>query len=82
LLVLGVWRHVIERVPLRYDPMYWGAVFPLGMYAVCTFDLIQALDLHFLQWLPPLFGTAAVLAWGLAFGGLLHRVGQWARQRR
>ena len=82
LLVLGVWRYGIKRVPLRYDPMYWGAVFPLGMYAVCTFDLIKALDLHFLQWLPPLFGGAAVLAWALAFAGLLHRVGQWWRQSR
>ena len=32
LLVLGVWRHVYQRFPLEYDPLYWGAVFPLGMY--------------------------------------------------
>ena len=82
LLVLGVWRHVIERVPLRYDPMYWGAVFPLGMYAVCSFDLVTALRLDFLHWLPPVFGAAAVLAWLLAFGGLLHRIGQWLIQSR
>ena len=80
LLVLGVWRYGLQRVPLRYDPMYWGAVFPLGMYAVCTFDLIHALDLPFLHWLPPLFALAAVLAWLVAFGGLLHRVAQWRRQ--
>ena len=80
LLVLGVWRYGLQRVPLRYDPMYWGAVFPLGMYAVCTFDLIHALDLPFLHWLPPLFALAAVLAWVVAFGGLLHRVAQWRRQ--
>ena len=78
LLVLGVWRYGIARVPLRYDPMYWGAVFPLGMYAVCTLDLIRALELPFLAWLPPLFGLAAVLAWVAAFAGLLHRIGQWA----
>jgi hypothetical protein len=23
LLVLGVWRHLIQRFPLRYDPLYW-----------------------------------------------------------
>jgi hypothetical protein len=34
LLVLALWRHVYRRFPLRYDPLYWGAVFPLyGMYA-------------------------------------------------
>lgn len=82
LLLLGVWRYVIRRVPLRYDPMYWGAVFPLGMYAVCTLALARALDLDFLAWLPPLFGAAALLAWVLAFGGLLHRIGRWLRQRR
>jgi tellurite resistance protein TehA-like permease len=79
LLVLGVWRHGIRRFPLRYDPLYWGAVFPLGMYAVCTFDLIAALGLDFMHWLPPLFGAAALLAWALAFAGLLHRIGRWAR---
>ncbi|MFT5826474.1 MAG: tellurite resistance protein TehA-like permease, partial [Yoonia sp.] len=34
LLVLGFWRHVIRRFPLRYDPSYWAMVFPLGMYTV------------------------------------------------
>jgi len=31
LLVLGVWRYLICGVPLAYDPLYWGGVFPLGM---------------------------------------------------
>ena len=31
LVILGIWRHLIRRFPLRYDPLYWGAVFPLGM---------------------------------------------------
>ncbi|MCL4675031.1 MAG: tellurite resistance/C4-dicarboxylate transporter family protein, partial [Pararhodobacter sp.] len=26
LLILGVWRHIYKRFPLRYDPLYWGAV--------------------------------------------------------
>ncbi|MEP6860308.1 MAG: tellurite resistance/C4-dicarboxylate transporter family protein, partial [Deltaproteobacteria bacterium] len=29
LLILGVWRHLVRKFPLRYDPLYWGAVFPL-----------------------------------------------------
>ena len=30
LLILGFWRHVYKRFPLRYDPQYWGMVFPSG----------------------------------------------------
>jgi tellurite resistance protein TehA-like permease len=36
LVILGIWRHIYRKFPLRYDPLYWGAVFPLGMYTVCT----------------------------------------------
>ena len=44
LLAIGVWRHGVERVPIRYDPQYWSLVFPLGMYSVATFRLEAALD--------------------------------------
>ena len=70
LLVLGVWRHVIQRFPLRYDPLYWGAVFPLGMYAVATREMAAALDLPFLAPLPVAAFVAALAAWSLAFVGL------------
>ncbi len=70
LLVLGVWRHLIRRFPLRYDPLYWGAVFPLGMYTVATKQMAVALDLPFLTPLPPVVFAAALAAWTLAFIGL------------
>jgi hypothetical protein len=31
LIELAVWRHLIRRVPLPYDPGLWSMVFPLGM---------------------------------------------------
>ena len=71
LLVLGVWRHIYKRFPLRYDPLYWGAVFPLGMYAACTQQMAHALDLPFLGLLPTVFLFVALSAWSLAFLGLL-----------
>lgn len=72
LVVLGVWRHVYKRVPLRYDPAYWSIVFPLGMYAAGTFQMERALDLPFLMWIPQSFLFIATLAWLIAFGGLLY----------
>jgi tellurite resistance protein TehA-like permease len=74
LLLLGIWRHVYRRFPLRYDPLYWGAVFPLGMYASCTDRMLQAMEFGLLEFLPKLFFGAALLAWTLTFVGLLHDV--------
>lgn len=77
LLVLGVWRHLYKRYPLRYDPLYWGAVFPLGMYAAATHEMALAMDLRFLAALPVIFLYAAFAAWSLAFIGIVVDV--WKR---
>jgi tellurite resistance protein TehA-like permease len=69
LVILGVWRHVYRRFPLRYDPLYWGAVFPLGMYTACTFRLATVLKLDFLRSLPRVFIYIALAAWLTAFIG-------------
>lgn len=77
LLLLGVWRHIYRRFPLRYDPSYWGAVFPLGMYTMCTLEMAKALDLDFLLFIPRTFIFIAGLAWCLTFAGLIHHVASW-----
>ena len=74
LLVLAVWRYLYKRFPLRYDPLYWGAVFPLGMYSASTHEMTHALGLDFLGGVAPVFFYAALAAWAAAFIGLLRRL--------
>ena len=70
LLILGVWRHGYRKFPLRYDPLYWGAVFPLGMYTVCTARLSSAIDAPYLLAVSQVFIYVALAAWGLTAGAM------------
>jgi tellurite resistance protein TehA-like permease len=79
MVAIGVWRHLINRVPLRYHPSYWALVFPLGMYGVATFRMRAAIELDALDWLPKATLAVALFAWAAAFVGLL---GQGLRHRR
>lgn len=72
LFILGIWRHVYKRLPLVYDPQYWGMVFPLGMYTACTFQLSKAINFGHLLLIPRYFIYIALAAWLLAFIGLIR----------
>jgi tellurite resistance protein TehA-like permease len=74
LLLLGIWRHGFERFPFEYDPLYWGAVFPLGMYATSTWQMDRAMEFGFLGGLPRVFLYIALAAWAVTFFGMSRRL--------
>ncbi len=74
LFLLGAWRHIYKRYPLTYHPVYWGLVFPMGMYTVATFRLAEVMKLDFLLLIPQYFIYLALIAWAANIFGLAHRL--------
>ncbi|MGH7181623.1 MAG: tellurite resistance/C4-dicarboxylate transporter family protein [Nitrospiraceae bacterium] len=72
LCLLGAWRHLYKKTPLRYTSQYWSVVFPLGMYTVCTFQLSKVFDVPLLVLIPRVFFYLALGAWIAALTGLLY----------
>jgi tellurite resistance protein TehA-like permease len=79
LLLLMFWRHFWKRHPIRYEPRFWGMVFPLAMYAIATHELAAAERLGFLAPLAEVFGFLALVAWLLTASGLLRTLGRGIR---
>ena len=57
LLLFGIWKHGICRIPITYTPMLWSLVFPLGMYALASLRLSLATDF------PPLRSISLAMVW-------------------
>jgi len=71
LVVLGIWHYLMRGMPFAYDPLYWGAVFPLGMYSVATYHLTKVVEAPFLMRLSQAFMIIALAAWLATLLGFL-----------
>ena len=74
MIAIGIWRHLVRRVPLRYHPSYWAMVFPLGMYGAATYRMNAAIDFGALAWLPKIELVVALCAWTVTFVGLARHL--------
>ena len=79
LVLFGLWKHGLKRVPLSYTPMLWSLVFPLGMYALASLRLGLAAEFAPLRRLAQTMVWVALAAWALTAIGLVAAV--WARAR-
>ncbi len=74
IVILGIWRHIFKQFPFKYHPQYWGMVFPMGMYTVCTIKLSQALDVSFLMVIPSFFVYVAFVGWIIIATAMLYSI--------
>jgi tellurite resistance protein TehA-like permease len=71
LLLFGIWKHGICRVPLTYTPMFWSLVFPLGMYALASLRFSLAADFPPLRPISYSMVWVALAAWVATSAGLV-----------
>ncbi len=76
LFLFGLWKHVINRQPLVYEPILWSFVFPLGMYAVASARLGLAAEFPPLQWISQVMIWVALTAWLAVLVGMVMRIRQ------
>ncbi|MEV5843758.1 DUF488 family protein [Streptomyces sp. NPDC051985] len=78
LLLLGLWRHAVRGVPLRYELGWWNLVFPIGMYAVATHELGRTTGTPWMTSLGRWEVWVAAAVWAVVFAAM---VAAWLRRR-
>jgi tellurite resistance protein TehA-like permease len=82
LLALGVWRHLVRRVPLRYDTALWSLAFPVGMYGVASAELGRVTGTHWLVALGSGEAWVALAVWTVVFVAMLVAGARWLRREQ
>lgn len=74
LVAAGFWRHLVHRIPLRYEAAWWSIVFPLGMYAAAGHDLGVADHLPIVTAVGQYALWPALVAWCLTFAAMVSEL--------
>lgn len=74
LVLISAWKHIIHKIPLRYDPRQWSIVFPIGMYTVASIQLSLAAEFDPLHWISHIMVWVAIIVWSLLMIALFRRV--------
>lgn len=74
LVGVGIWRHIVHRVPLVYESGLWSMVFPLGMYSVAGIYLGRVNALPIVEAIGSGWLWVAVTAWTLTFLAMLRAI--------
>lgn len=80
LLLAGLWRHVLHRIPLRYEATLWSIVFPLGMYGVGAQFLGDVDRLPIVHAIGYAESWVALAAWLTTFVAMLIAIGRTLRR--
>ena len=79
LVLFGLWRHVLRRYPLSFEPRLWSVVFPLGMYTVATYSLGTEQGLGFMVAVARVWLWVGTAAWAATLALMLAHYGRlWA----
>lgn len=81
LVVAMWWRHVHHRVPLHYEPAWWSAVFPLGMYGAASIAVGAAVRLPAASTIGAAEIWLALAVWLVLFAALLAHLARVALGR-
>jgi tellurite resistance protein TehA-like permease len=71
LVAAGWWRHVVHRLPLRYEAAWWSVVFPLGMYGVAGHYIGRADSLPIVRTIGENETWVALAVWAAVFAAML-----------
>jgi tellurite resistance protein TehA-like permease len=82
LVIFGVWRHLVNREPVRYEAGLWSIVFPLGMYSVASMLFGRVARLPLLVSVGDVGTWIAGIAWLAVTIAMVRAAARWAAARR